>query len=105
MACSTRACAMAVSPVDLAVGAEPRPRSGAWTTLGRFVRKKPLGAAGGVLVLVMVLTAVFSEVLQTHDPIPTSAAYTPGSPSAVHGLGTEHLGRDIYSTILQGAPV
>src|SRR5437763_1247070 len=28
----------------------------------RFVRKKPLGAAGGVLVLIMVVTAIFREM-------------------------------------------
>ena len=96
---------MAVRPADLAVGAELRPRSGAWTTLGRFFRKKPLGAAGGVLVLVMVLTAVFAEVLQTHDPIATDAAYTLGAPRAEHVFGTDHLGRDVYSRIVHGARV
>src|SRR5205823_6215056 len=69
-------CLMAVSPVELAVGADVRLRPGAWTTLARFFRKKPLGAAGGVLMLAMALTAVFAEVLQTHDPIATDAAYT-----------------------------
>src|SRR5256884_2530800 len=96
---------MVVRPADLAVGAEPRPHSGAWTTLGRFFRKKPLGAAGGVLVLVMALTAVFAEVLQTHDPIATDAVYTLGPPSAEHVFGTDHLGRDIYSRIVHGARV
>ena len=98
-------CLMAVSPVELAVGADVRLRPGAWTTLARFFRKKPLGAAGGVLMLAMALTAVFAEVLQTHDPIATDAAYTLGSPSAEHVFGTDHLGRDIYSRIVHGARV
>jgi len=98
-------CLMAVSPVELAVGADVRLRPGAWTTLARFFRKKPLGAAGGVLMLAMALTAVFAEVLQTHDPIATDAAYTLGPPSAEHVFGTDHLGRDIYSRIVHGARV
>ena len=76
---------------------------GAWTTIGRFFRRKPLGAAGGVIVVVMVVTAVLAPWLQTHDPIATDAAYTLGQPNAEHWLGTDHLGRDIYSRIVHGA--
>jgi peptide/nickel transport system permease protein len=96
---------MAVRPAEIAVPVSARARPGAGTVLVRFVRKKPLGAAGGVLMLVMTLTAVFAEVLQTHDPIATAAAYTLGAPSAEHWFGTDHLGRDIYSRIVHGARV
>ena len=96
---------MAVRPAEIAIPARPRARSGAGTALWRFVRKKPLGAAGGALMLVMLLTAVFADVLQTHDPIATDAAYTLGAPSVEHWLGTDHLGRDIYSRIVHGARV
>ena len=100
---------MAVSraglPADLPVAVARRPRTSAWVLLGRFVRRKPLGAAGGVLMLVMVVTSIFADQLQTHDPIATEAAYTLGRPNAVHWLGTDHLGRDIYSRIVHGARV
>jgi len=102
---SIRACGMAVRSAELAAPAAAPSRPGAWTVLARFVRKKPLGAAGGVLMLVMVLTAVFAELLQTHDPIATDAAYTLGRPTAEHWFGTDHLGRDIYSRIVHGARV
>src|SRR5437763_15985326 len=71
----------------------------------RFVRKKPLGAAGGVLVLIMVVTAIFADMLQTHDPIATDAAATLARPGAAHRPGPDHLGRDIYSRSVRGAPV
>jgi peptide/nickel transport system permease protein len=96
---------MAVRPAAIAVPAAARSRSGAWTVVARFVRKKPLGAAGGALILVMVITALFAELLQTHDPIATNAAYTLGRPNLEHLLGTDHLGRDIYSRIVHGARV
>jgi peptide/nickel transport system permease protein len=83
------------------VGAPARP--GAWTVVGRFIRKKPQGAAGGVIMLVMVFTAVFAPWLQTHDPIATDAANTLARPTADHWLGADHLGRDIYSRIVHGA--
>jgi len=96
---------MAVRPATIAVPASAGPRSGGWAVVARGVRKKPLGAAGGVLMLVMLITAVFAELLQTHDPIATNAAYTLGRPNLEHLLGTDHLGRDIYSRIVHGARV
>jgi peptide/nickel transport system permease protein len=80
-------------------------REGAWPTIRRFCRKKPLGAAGGALMLVMLLTAIGAEPLSTHDPIATDAANTLAPPSAGHWLGSDHLGRDIYSRIVHGARV
>jgi len=53
----------------------------------------------------MPLTAVFADVLQTHDPIATDAAQTLAPPSHDHWLGSDHLGRDIYSRIVHGARV
>ena len=97
---------MAVTPVDIAAAPALRPRrDSAWTVVSRFVRKKPLGAAGGVLMLVMFVTALLANVLQTHDPIATDAASTLARPSEDHLLGTDHLGRDIYSRIVHGARV
>ena len=97
---------MAVTPVDIAAApAAPRPRDSAWTVVWRFARKKPLGVAGGVLMLVMLVTALLANVLQTHDPIATDAASTLARPSEDHLLGTDHLGRDIYSRIVHGARV
>ena len=87
-----------------APAARPSP-AGMWGTLLRFCRKKPLGAAGGVIMLVILFTAIFADVLQTYDPIATDAAATLARPSALHWLGTDHLGRDIYSRILHGARV
>ncbi len=100
---------MAVEPasatVHVAAAAALSRQPGAWTLLGRFCRKKPLGAAGGVVTLLIVLTAVFANQLQTYDPIATEAAQTLAPPSREHWLGTDHLGRDIYSRIVHGARV
>ena len=91
---------MAVRPIGGEIELTVPPRVGArarvWTTLARFVRKKPLGAAGGMLMAVMVVTAIFANVLQTHDPIATDASNTLAAPSTEHWMGADHLGRDIY---------
>ena len=61
------------------------------TVLGRFCRKKPLGAAGGALMLLMVFTAVLAGPLSTHDPIATDAGHTLAPPGTRHWLGSDHL--------------
>jgi peptide/nickel transport system permease protein len=98
----------AVAPVDVAAARAIRravQRDGIATLLVRFCRKKPLGAVGAGLMLLMVLVAVFADQLATHDPITTSAAATLAPPGAEHWLGTDHLGRDTYSRIIFGTRV
>jgi peptide/nickel transport system permease protein len=85
-------------------GAGPS-HDGFFKILVRFFRKKPLGAAGGVLMVVALMAAVFAEPLSTHDPIATDAANTLARPAAEHWLGSDHLGRDVYSRIIHGARV
>ena len=101
---------MPARPVDAEAAialapAPPREEPGWWTVLMRFCRKKPLGATGGVVMLVIVLTAIFANQLQTYDPIATDAAQSLAPPSRDHWLGSDHLGRDIYSRIVHGARV
>jgi len=71
----------------------------------RFFREKPLGALGGAVILALVLTAAFADSLATHDPIRTDAEHTLARPTRSHWLGTDNLGRDIYSRIVYGARV
>ena len=74
-------------------------------TVWRFARKKPLGAIGGLIMAAIVLTALLANLFATHDPIATEAASTLARPSPAHWLGTDNLGRDIYSRIVHGARV
>jgi peptide/nickel transport system permease protein len=90
-----------VATIDASKPAHPS----ALTSLVRFCRKKPLGAAGGFLMLLMLVTAIFANPLSTHDPIATDASATLAKPGADHWLGTDHLGRDIYSRIVHGTRI
>jgi peptide/nickel transport system permease protein len=83
-----------------------QPRRGGWRqALRRFLRQKPLGAVGGAVIAVMVAVAIFANLLATHDPIRTDATRTLAPPSLQHWLGTDHLGRDIYSRLVHGARI
>ena len=72
---------------------------------GRLVRRYPLGTAGALIMLVAVIAAAGADVVATHDPTRTDAAHTFLAPSAGHWLGTDYLGRDIYSRLMHGARV
>lgn len=69
----------------------------------RFIKKNPLGAFGGLIVLMMVLMALFAEVIATHDPELNDFAAMMIGPSAEHFFGTDQFGRDIFSRIVYGA--
>jgi peptide/nickel transport system permease protein len=80
-------------------------RPGLGMALVRFCSKKPLGAAGGAIIALMVLVALTADLIATHDPIATNAAATLAPPGGQYWLGSDHLGRDIYSRIVHGTRV
>ena len=86
-------------------GAEPKRRSPLAEFFIRLVREKPLGTVGGVIVLVLLLAGIFSPFLATHDVHQAVFRNRDLPPSAEHLLGTDHLGRDIYSRIIFGARI
>ena len=71
----------------------------------RFSRQKPLGAAGGLLVVLLLFTAVLAPVLAPHDPYKQDLARGLESMSLEHLMGTDNLGRDMFSRIIYGAQI
>jgi peptide/nickel transport system permease protein len=74
-------------------------------TLGRFVRRKPLGALGGIIVVAMLVMAVFAERIAPYGYDDTIRGARMKPPSAAHWLGTDNLSRDMWSRIVYGARV
>ncbi len=70
--------------------------------LRRFAALQPLGVAGGLIVLVLVLTAALAPQLAPHGA--KEAAFAPYQPpSALFPFGTDQLGRDILSRVIWGS--
>ena len=69
----------------------------------RLFREKRLGAAGAVIFLVFLFCGVFADVLAPFGMNETDLARRLQSPSLNHLLGTDHLGRDVFSRVLFGA--
>jgi len=96
--------ARVVETVDIAAAPSWRRERTHRSALGRFFRKQPLGAAGAVLVFVLVGTALLADVLATHDPVRTSSQVL-APPGAEFWLGTDNLGRDLYSRVIHGSRI
>jgi peptide/nickel transport system permease protein len=70
--------------------------------MGRLAARQPLGAAGALIVTVLLATALLAPVLAPHGP--KEAAFAPyRPPSAAFPLGTDNLGRDVLSRVIWGA--
>jgi peptide/nickel transport system permease protein len=71
--------------------------------LGHLAARKPLGAFGAVVLILMVLMAVFAGVVAPYDPLLNDSTIILQGPSAQHLAGTDQFGRDIFSRIVYGS--
>ena len=78
--------------------------SRSWTGLIRFVRTKPLGAIGGVIVVLLVIVAALAPVLSPYDPRSTPAQPWE-APNSTYLLGADYVGRDVLSRLIYGARI
>ncbi len=79
--------------------------SGPSRELSSFAKKKPLGAVGGVIVALTVLAAIFAPVIAPSDPYQVNPAEIFAPPSASALVGTDQVGRDVFSRLLYGARI
>ena len=98
---------MAVEPEAVArslgkgIGA---PIVGKATTLLKFIRAKPLGGFGIIVIVSLATAGLLAPVIAPHDPLEISVPNRFLDPQWTHGniLGTDHLGRDVMSRLFYG---
>ncbi|MGM7699122.1 dipeptide/oligopeptide/nickel ABC transporter permease/ATP-binding protein [Microbacterium sp. A84] len=66
------------------------------------VMRKPVGAISMTYLFLVIAASLMAPVLATHDPLRQDLASVRLTPSAEYWLGTDALGRDIYSRLLYG---
>lgn len=64
-----------------------------------------MGAFGLALVVLVVVGAVFADLLAAWDPIKMNPRDRFQGMSAEHLLGTDHLGRDLFARVLHGGRI
>ncbi len=83
-----------------------RPRTeGALKVVSGFISRKPLGAAGALIIIIMVVMAVVGPLSTDWDPLEWTLADKLEGPSGEHWLGTDDKGRDLWSRMMSGARI
>ncbi len=72
--------------------------------ISRFSRD-PLGLFGLILVVVMVMSAVFASWIIPYNPIALDVLHRLEAPSRAHIMGTDQLGRDVFSRVIMGGRI
>src|SRR5438093_5583660 len=74
-----------------------------WDVVVGFSRRRPLGAIGAAVVLIMLIVAVTAPVIAPYAPLAVDFAAMLARPSAAHWLGTDAFGRDVLSRLIYGS--
>ena len=85
---------------------DERPSEGWLRTIINFCQRNPMGAVSGVMIIIIVGVAIFAPVVATHHPTKEAdfkALREP--PSAAHWMGTDDIGRDLYSRVIHGSRI
>jgi peptide/nickel transport system permease protein len=85
--------------------AEPTVELGRARALWAVMRRKPLGAASAALIAIIVLTAIFADVLAPYDPLSAQPEIRLAPPSWEHPFGTDDIGRDVLSRVIHGSRI
>ena len=67
--------------------------------------KNKLAIAGVIIVGLMAIVAIFAPFVATHDPYEINLKQALLGPSSPHLLGTDQLGRDVFSRMVYGARI
>jgi peptide/nickel transport system permease protein len=87
------------------------PASRMQARLGRFFRifrallRNPLAVIGALIILALILIAAFAPLMATHSPVAGALSDRLMPPNTDHWLGTDELGRDIWSRVVYGARI
>jgi peptide/nickel transport system permease protein len=76
-----------------------------WRKLMFLAQRHVLGAAGLVIMVILVLTALFADVISRFDPLSVDSLHRLAAPNAQHWMGTDSFGRDVWSRIIHGARI
>jgi ABC-type dipeptide/oligopeptide/nickel transport system permease subunit len=86
-------------------GAPGRARGGALERAWRRFRRKKLALVAVAFIVLEILVAVFAPALAPYDPYRGDYAATWQLPSRSHVMGTDELGRDVFSRVIYGSRV
>ena len=94
-----------IDPALMGGGVAKRPlRRSLPAAIGSFARRKPLGALGAGIIILLGLSAIFAD-LMPYGALDVHLRERLQSPSWSHPAGTDALGRDLLTRLFHGARV
>ncbi|MCX7912077.1 MAG: ABC transporter permease [Dehalococcoidales bacterium] len=79
------------------------PHHSEWKRIGRVFLRRPISLIGLIIVAILVIMAIFAPWIAPYDPLKTNPLNKFAPISSEHWLGTDQLGRDVFSRIVYGA--
>jgi peptide/nickel transport system permease protein len=76
-----------------------------WRRLVFLAQRHLLGTIGLGIMVLFVCTAVFAGLICRFDPLSIDSAHRLAAPGALHWMGTDSFGRDVWSRIVHGARI
>ncbi|HVR88830.1 MAG TPA: ABC transporter permease [Candidatus Limnocylindria bacterium] len=70
-----------------------------------WLRRHPRIVIGGSLALLLILAAIFAPAIAPYEPTAVDVSQSLEPPSGAHWLGTDDLGRDVFSRTLYGSRI
>ena len=71
-------------------------------TRRKFLRNR-MAVFGAIVVIILILIAIFADVIAPFDPLENSVRDRVQAPSAEHIFGTDSFGRDLFSRVIYGS--
>ncbi|MET3293164.1 UNVERIFIED_CONTAM: peptide/nickel transport system permease protein [Brevibacillus sp. OAP136] len=76
-----------------------------WQDIFKSLRKDRMAVAGGIVIALFILMAIFAPWIAPHDPYAVSLDLQFQKPSAEYWLGTDMFGRDVFSRMIYGSRI
>ena len=73
-----------------------------WRALKRFTAQNPLGAAGALVLILLILMVLAAPIITPWPENKGDFTHMSGEPNAEHIFGTDQQGRDILSRVIFG---
>lgn len=71
----------------------------------RFIKTQPIGAISIIFIMFVIVIAIFAPLIAPYDPVAQNREAFLTGPSASHLMGTDDLGRDVFSRIIYGSRI
>jgi peptide/nickel transport system permease protein len=73
--------------------------------VSQWLVRRPLFLIGGLIIVAISIVAILAPLIAPQDPLKIDVTKRLQAPSSQHIMGTDHLGRDLFSRVIFGARI